>query len=121
MSSTAADRYLARFRRVLDYIDVHLDEPLDIDTLSSVAAFSKFHFSRQLSELFDIGLYRYVRLRLLKRSAFQLAFRSEGIIEIALASGYEAPEAFARSFKKSVGQAPSEFRKQPSWKPWHAL
>jgi len=33
-----------RMRRVLDYIDRHLDGDLDLETVSGVATFSKFHF-----------------------------------------------------------------------------
>jgi len=42
------------------------------------------------------------------------------IVDIALANGYEGPEAFSRAFKKNIGQSPSEFRKQPQWNPWYA-
>ena len=119
MSSTAAEAYRARFRKLLDYVDAHLDEALGLDRLSSLAAFSKFHVHRQFTELFGISLYKYVQLSRLKRAVYQLAFRDDRILDIALASGYEGPEAFARAFKKGVGQAPSEFRKQPEWGVWH--
>lgn len=121
MSSAAAEGYRARFRKVLEYIDDHLDEDIPVERLSSVAAFSKYHFHRQFTLLFGISVYRYVQLNRLKRAAYQLAFRNPSqIIDIALASGYEGPEAFSRAFKKSVGQSPSEFRKQPQWEPWYA-
>jgi AraC family transcriptional regulator len=116
-----ASRYHARVRKVLEYIDTHLDDALDVETLAGVAAFSKFHFHRQFSELLGLGVARYVQLRRLKRASYALAFRGEQhIVEIALASGYDGPEAFARAFKKSIGQSPSGFRKQPQWEPWHA-
>ncbi|QRK11228.1 AraC family transcriptional regulator [Archangium violaceum] len=119
MSAANADEYLARFRRVLEYIDAHLEEELSVERLGRVAAFSKFHFHRQFSELFGMGVYEYVQMQRLKRAAYQLAFRAQqSILEVALASGYEGPEAFARAFKKRVGQTPSEFRKQPRWEPW---
>jgi len=38
----ALQNYQARMRRVLDYIDRHLDSDLDLETVSGVAAFSKF-------------------------------------------------------------------------------
>jgi len=121
LNSVAAETYLARFRKVFDYIDTHLDEDLSVERLSGVAAFSKYHFHRQFTELFGISLYKYVQLTRLKRASYQLAFRSDNqIIDIALASGYEGPEAFARAFKKRTGQSPSEFRKQPQWNPWYA-
>jgi AraC family transcriptional regulator len=121
LSSTAAENYRARLRRVLDYIDAHLDEALTVERLSSVAAFSKFHFHRQFTELYGLGVFRYVQLSRMKRASYQLAFRSHlPIVEIALANGYEGPEAFARAFRKTIGQSPTEFRKQPQWNPWYA-
>jgi AraC family transcriptional regulator len=121
MNTTTADRYHERFRKVLEYIDTHLDEDLSVEKLGSVAAFSKYHFHRQFSELFGIGVYRYVQLCRLKRAGQQLAFRGDSIIDIALESGYESAEAFSRAFKKALGQSPSEFREQPQWESWHAL
>lgn len=120
LTAPAAEAYIARFRRVLDYIDEHLDADLNVEALSRVAAFSKYHFHRQFSELFGIGVYRYIQLARLKRASYQLAFRGESrIIDIALASGYDSHEAFSRAFKKTVGQTPSEFRDQPQWASWH--
>jgi AraC family transcriptional regulator len=113
-----AERYLARFRKVFDYIDARLDEEMSVETLSGVAAFSKFHFHRQFTELFGISVHSYIRLCRLKRAAYQLAFRDTQIVDIAMASGYEGPEGFARAFRKSFGQSPSQFRKQPHWAPW---
>jgi AraC family transcriptional regulator len=120
LTTAAADRYGARFRRVLDYVDAHLDEKLDVEELSGIAAFSKCHFHRQFSELLGVGVYRYISLKRLKRASYQLAFRGDlPITDIALTSGYEGPEAFARAFKRIVGQSPSEFRKAPQWSVWH--
>lgn len=119
--NAATDAYLARFRKVLEHIDSNLDDDLAVDTLSGIAAFSKHHFHRQFSGLFGIGVYKYVQLNRLKRAAYRLAFRDrDQIIDIALASGYENPESFARAFRKTTGQSPSEFRKQPRWDPWLA-
>jgi AraC family transcriptional regulator len=119
--NAAAESYRARLRRVLDYIDTHLGEELTVERLSSVAAFSKFHFHRQFTELYGLGVFRYVQLSRLKRASYQLAFRPQiPIVEIALSSGYEGPESFARAFRKTLGQSPSEFRKQPQWAPLYA-
>jgi AraC family transcriptional regulator len=121
LTSAAAERYLARFRKVFDYIDAHLDQELHVERLSAVAAFSKFHFHRQFTELFGISIYGYVQLCRLKRASYQLAFRAESqIVDIALASGYGGPDAFSRAFRKSIGQSPSDFRRQPKWAAWLA-
>lgn len=121
MSDTLREQYLGRFRNVLAYIDANLHQDLSLEALSARAAFSKYHFHRQFAALFGIGVYRYVRLCRLKSASYQLAFYAhKSVIDIALASGYEGPEAFARAFKKTFGQTPSDFRKQPQWNPWYA-
>ncbi|WP_422973812.1 AraC family transcriptional regulator [Undibacterium sp. Ji49W] len=111
--------YQTRMLKVLHYIDQHLDEDLSLESLSEVAAFSKFHFHRQFSDYFGIAAIRYVQLLRFKKAAHALAFREHRqVIDIALESGYESSEAFSRAFKKSLGQSPAHFRKQPQWTTW---
>ena len=116
---TALDHYYARMRRVLDHIDRHLDDDLDLDAVSSVAAFSKFHFHRQFKATFGVSLHRYVQLARLRQASKRLAdTRGQSITQIALDAGYETPDAFARAFRQRLGQSPSSFRKAPDWGPW---
>jgi len=108
-------------QRVLDHIDRHLDADLSLGALSDVAAFSKHHFHRQFTATFGLSVHRYVQLARLKRASYQLAFREAATVtEVAMDAGYEAPEAFARTFRQRFGQLPSDFRKSPEWEPWLA-
>lgn len=116
----AANQYQARMGRVLRHIEEHLSEELSLDALSRIAAFSKFHFHRQFAAMHGISLHRYIQLRRFRRASYRLAFRTEAITEIALDSGYAAPEAFSRAFQQRFGQTPSEFRQQPDWMRWHS-
>ena len=68
----ALQNYQARMRRVLDYIDRHLDSDLDLETVSGVAAFSKFHFHRQFTATFGLSVHRYVQLARMKRASHRL-------------------------------------------------
>jgi AraC family transcriptional regulator len=119
LSKAPRPEYLARFRKVLEHIDAHLDEDLGVDGLSEVAGFSKYHFHRQFSELFAVPVHQYVQQLRMKRAGYELAFRQRRVLDIALDSGYESHEAFARAFKQHAGQAPSEFRRDPAWAAWH--
>lgn len=110
--------YQIRFQRVFDYIDTHLDDQLSADVLSSVAAFSKFHFHRQFSALFGISVSKYVQLKRLKRAGHQLAYRDMSVTEIAYSCCYESPEAFSRAFKTYFSQTPTAFRNTPNWERW---
>lgn len=117
----ALQNYRDRMRRVLEHIDRHLDGDLDLDTVSGVASFSKFHFHRQFSATFGLSLHRYVQLARMKRASHQLAYvDAESVTDIAMDAGYDAPDAFARAFRQRFGQSPSSFRKSPDWEPWLA-
>jgi AraC family transcriptional regulator len=117
----ALQNYHARMLRVLDYIDCHLDGNLDLETVSSVAAFSMFHFHRQFTATFELSVHRYVQLARLKRASLRLAYgNAQSITEIAMEAGYDAPYAFARAFRQRFGQSPSSFRKSPDWVLWRA-
>ncbi len=117
--TTALDHYHARMQRVLDHIDRHLDGDLDLEAVSGVAAFSKFHFHRQFKATFGVSLHRYVQLARLRRASKQLADgEGQSVTDIALDAGYETPDAFARAFRQRFRQSPSSFRKSPDWAPW---
>ncbi len=113
--------YHTRMRRVLDYIDQHLDRDLDLETASRVAALSKFHFRRQFMATFGLSAQRYVQLARLKQASGRLYDKNaQSVTEIAMDAGYDAPDAFARAFRLRLGQSPSSFRKSPDWAPWLA-
>lgn len=117
----ALHTYHARMQRVLDHIDRHLDDNLDLDAVSGVAAFSKYHFHRQFTATFGLSVHRYVQLARMKRASYRLAYRgTQSVTEIAMDAGYDAPDAFARAFRQRFGQSPSSFREAPDWEPWLA-
>lgn len=117
----ALRNYHARMRRVLDHIDRHLDDDLGLETVSAIAAFSKFHFHRQFTATFGLSVHRYVQLARMKRASYRLAYRdAQSVTEIAMDAGYDAPDAFARAFRQRFGQSPSSFSKAPDWGSWLA-
>jgi len=121
MMKAALRNYHARMQRVLDHIDRHLDDDLDLDALSAIAAFSKFHFHRQFSATFGLSVHRYVQLARMKRASHHLASNGDqSVTDIAMDAGYGAPDAFARAFRQRFGQSPSSFRRSPDWAPWLA-
>ncbi|CDX49879.1 putative Transcriptional regulatory protein, AraC/XylS family with a AraC_E_bind domain [Mesorhizobium plurifarium] len=115
----AVQNHHARMQRVLDHIDRHLDDDLDLDALSGVAAYSKYHFHRQFTATFGLSVHRYVQLARMKRASFRLGYAdAESVTDIAMDAGYDAPDAFARAFRQRCGQSPSSFRRSPDWGAW---
>jgi AraC family transcriptional regulator len=118
---STVERYRERFSRVLRHIETRSEEALCVEELSRIAAFSRHHFHRQFSAFLGMSAYRYVQFMRMRRASWRLAFRPEmSVGDIALATGYEGPEAFARAFRQFSGQSPSGFRTTPDWHEWHS-
>lgn len=65
--------YTQKLQLVCDYIQRHLDEDLDVDRLSQIAALSKFHFHRIFAIHIGLNVMKFIQLSRLKRASFQLA------------------------------------------------
>jgi AraC family transcriptional regulator len=104
--------YARRMNRVLDYIDQHLDAPLELATLADVANFSRFHFHRMFAGWIGETLGDYIRRRRLEVGAIQLATRPNlTVLDVAVYTGFGSGEAFGRAFKTQFGCTPAAWRK----------
>ena len=103
--------YTARINRVIDYIEVHLDENLSLETLAQVANFSRFHFHRIFTFMIGETLSQYIQRLRIQRAANQLVYNAKkSITEIALDCGFSSSAAFARVFKETFNMTASEWR-----------
>ena len=92
------------------YIRAHIQEPLDRETLASVAGFSIPHFHRVFTAHVGESAISYVRRLRLERAGRKLRMGAVDITEVALAAGYDSHAAFSKAFKQQFGLSPSEFR-----------
>lgn len=106
--------YERRMHRVVEYIDSHLAEPLDLPALAAVAHFSPFHFHRLFRAwMGGETLGEYLRRRRVERAALRLAVQPGlSVLAVALDAGFGSGEAFARAFRQHFGTAPSAWRAQ---------
>lgn len=96
---------------VIEYIDRHLDENLDLATLADVAHFSAFHFHRLFHALQGEPLGDYVRRRRLELAAIRLRSQTDvPVLSIALGVGFGSAEAFTRAFRTRFGLSPTAWR-----------
>jgi AraC family transcriptional regulator len=110
--------YIARINRVLDHIDTHLADVLDLDTLAAVANFSPWHFHRVFQSVTGETLADRVRRRRLEVAAGRLlCLPSQAALTIALDVGFASAEVFTRAFKARFGVTPSAWRRG-AWREW---
>ncbi len=103
--------YAARINRVMDHVQAHLDEPLDLGKLAHIACFSPFHFHRIFQAWTGETLQDFVHRLRLERAAQRLVFdRKASITDIALDCGFSGSSPFARAFKRAYGVTASAWR-----------
>lgn len=111
MQPTKGAGYLARFNRVVDHIDSHLADTLDLQTLAAVAHLSPWHFHRLFHALMGETLAERVRRRRLEVAAnLLLSSPPVPVQAVALDCGFGAAEVFTRTFKAHFGVTPSAWR-----------
>ncbi len=107
--------YNSCINRVIDYIETHIDEPMDLATLASVAHFSPYHFHRLFAGLMGETLNQFIqRVRLEKAAAMLINQPNESITQVAFACGFSSSSTFARAFKETFGKSASQWRENPS-------
>lgn len=105
--------YTARINKVMDYVNSHLDEPIDLAVLADIASFSPYHFHRIFTYLLNETPNNFVsRVRLEKAAQRLLDHPDESVSDIALCSGYTNTSSFCRAFRQRFGVSAKDFRKQ---------
>lgn len=104
--------YLSRINRVMDYIDSHLDRPLELKDIADIAHFSPYHFHRIFTFLVRETPGDYIQRLRVEKAAWKLL--QEPLLpirEIAYSCGFGSVSLFSRTFKKYFGFTPTEFGK----------
>ena len=84
--------------QVIDYIENHLSEKIDLETVSTTVNYSKYHLHRMFTETVGLTIHDYVQRRQLTEAAKLLVFSDKPIIEIAFICGYESQQSFTTAF-----------------------
>jgi AraC family transcriptional regulator len=101
-----------RLIRVLEYIDAHLSDRLDLRVLSREAGISRFHFAALFSQAVGTTPHRHVLHLRMQAARSMLGDTDKSILEIALACGFRSASQFAASFRRQFSQSPKEYRTQ---------
>ena len=96
--------YRSRINRVMDYIDIHLDQPLELKSIAEIANFSPFHFHRIFTFLIGETPIDYIQRLRIEKAACRLRENMDiSISEIADSCGYCTVSLISREFKKIFG------------------
>lgn len=97
-------------RRVLEYIDAHLDQPLTLAHLAEEAALSEFHFARMFRHATGEAPHQLVMRRRMQFARQLLKDTSLSLTAIALRCGFNSSSHFSNRFRQINGVTPSSYR-----------
>lgn len=101
----------------IDYIESHLHEKPNLDTIAEALHYSKYHLHRLFTGTVGLTIQTYAQRRRLTEAAKLLVFSDRPILEIALAVGYESQQSFTDSFRARYKKAPNQYREEEAFYP----
>ncbi|MEU9878650.1 GlxA family transcriptional regulator [Streptomyces phaeochromogenes] len=99
-------------REVQHWITEHPGDDLCVESLAARARLSPRHFARAFQSETGMTPGRYVDTVRLEHARRLLEDTTDGVEQIARASGYGTPEAMRRAFIKTLGSPPAEYRRR---------
>ena len=99
-----------RLTRVLEYMEVHLEQDLSVGRLAAIASLSHFHFARSFKRATGKSPHQYVSDRRLGHAKSLLADGNRSLEEIARACGFSSQANFSRAFYRAAGVTPGRYR-----------
>lgn len=98
-------------RRVVDWIEAHLQEQLTLSQLASQAALSEFHFARMFRVSMGVTPHVWVAMRRFARACEWLAGTDLPLDQVAAACGFAHASHLVRRFRSELGITPLQFRR----------
>jgi AraC-like DNA-binding protein len=100
-----------KLRRVLAYIQTHLEEQLALEQLATVAQLSPSHFARLFKHATGWAPHQYVSRCRIEHAKRLLADTDMSLIDISAEVGCTDPSHFAALFRRHVAMAPNAYRR----------
>lgn len=99
-------------RRILDYINEHYAEPLNLTEMGKRFHYNPSYLSNYFSENNQQSFSEYLQQVRIEKSIELLQEKDKSIAKISMLVGYSDHSYFCRVFKKLRGVSPSSYRRQ---------
>lgn len=98
--------------QVRQYLEEHYMERICLTDLSALFFISKYHLSREYKKNYGITIGNDLTARRISHAKSLLRFSDSSVEEIALLCGFSEAGYFIRTFKKTEGMTPLEYRRK---------
>lgn len=104
------EEYHKQINIIIEYINNHLDEQIDLLKLSEISNFSPFHFHRMTRAFLGEPIGAYIVRMKLETAAKLLRYTDLAISDIAYKVGYDTPSSLSKAFKQQYNISPIDYR-----------
>jgi len=102
---------LQQRKRVADYVDSHLHEPLGHEQLAAVVGLGMWSFTRRFRESFGCTAHHYLVERRVDRARQLLLHSKTPVKDIASACGFADQAHMTRVFRERLNATPASLRR----------
>ena len=102
-----------KLKNVLDYIEVHYAESIQVAELAGLCYFSEYHFMRFFKKHMNMTCVQYINNVRLEKSVEQFERGNTSILDVSLSVGFHNLSYFHRAFKKEVSYDTSFLYQKP--------
>ncbi len=102
----------SKIDRILNYINFHYFEPLNLIDVASYFGVSETYLSRYFKKQTGKNFVNYLNDIRTDNAAFELLSTDKSITNIAVDNGFSTPSVLNRYFRKKYGITPTAYRRQ---------
>ena len=107
---TTKEEYQKCVNVVVEYINQHLGEEIDLKSLAKVSNFSPFYFHRIMKAFLGEPIGTFIVRTRTEAAARLLRYSDIPIADIAYRIGYSSPSSLSKVFRQFYGISPLEYR-----------
>jgi AraC-like DNA-binding protein/predicted transcriptional regulator YdeE len=107
--SVGGDQMKNYIQDIIDYVENHIYENLNIDVISRYIGYSKYYLNKVFSIYTGMSIMFYVRKRKLEYATIDLQTKTP-IIDIATKYSFNSRKTFTRAFISFYKETPSSYR-----------
>lgn len=96
--------------RLVQYISLHFEEPISLESLSRELNISKYYLSHIFSQKLHMGFHEYLNNIRLDYTLHLIRTTNDNFTKICADAGFESQRTFNRVFKEKFGVSPKEYR-----------
>jgi len=96
--------------QILDYINEHLHEEMQLADLAALLEMSQFHFSHQFKQSLGISPHQYLLQQRIDRAKQLLRQSEQSIMDIAFLCGFNSHSHLSKQFRQLTGMTPTAYR-----------